>query len=429
MSDAASHKMAHDALARGDPAALSLFDALLTRDRGNARLWLGKAQALELNGDRRGARLVAEQLADQAPGFIAALTYLAALRRAAGEADFAAPFRTAAQRAPHDPNIPAAHVEALAAADLSGQAAEAAAEARARFASEPHFALLEAIHAGAAGEWDRAEAIFARLADTSPQRLLHEARHRLRGRDPLAAEALLAQVLAAEPADIAAWALLGIAWRLADDERAAWLHEQAGLVTLLPLEARPGLLEEAAAHLRRLHTSASLPLGQSLRGGTQTRGILFERPDPLLAELQRAIRAVLEAYRAQLPPGDAAHPLLRHRDAPWRLAGSWSVRLTGGGDHHKAHIHPQGIISSALYLVVPEQAGDEGQREGWLEIGRPPSDLGLDCKPLRTIRPRPGHLALFPSTLYHGTTPWRGTGAENAERITVAFDVTAALAL
>lgn len=426
MGETASPEMAQQALARGDPAALALFDAMLARDRGNARLWLGKAQALELNGDRRGARIVAEQLAGQAPGFIAALTYLAGLRRAAGEADFAAPFRKAAQRAPRDPNIPAAHVEALAAADCSGEAAEVAAEARARFPAEPHFALLEAIHAGAAGEWERAEAIFAGLADTGPQRLLHEARHRLRGRDPQAADALLARVLAAAPGDIAAWALRGIAWQLADDERAAWLHEQAGLVTLLPLEARPGLLEEATAHLRRLHAGASLPLGQSLRGGTQTRGILFERPDPLLAELHAAIRATLEDYRAQLPPADAAHPLLGHRDAPWRLAGSWSVRLTGGGDHHKAHIHPQGIVSSALYLVVPERAGEEARREGWLEIGRPPPDLALDCGPLRAIRPRPGHLALFPSTLYHGTTPWHGTGDEEDERLTVAFDVTAA---
>jgi hypothetical protein len=42
-------------------------------------------------------------------------------------------------------------------------------------------------------------------------------------------------VHATAPGDIADWALRGIAWRLADDERAAWLHEQAGLTPLLPL--------------------------------------------------------------------------------------------------------------------------------------------------------------------------------------------------
>lgn len=422
MSERVSHDTALQALARGDPAALLLFDRLLAGDPGNARLWLGKAQALELAGDRRGARIVAQQVADQAPGFTAALTYLAGLLLAAGEADFPAPFRQAAARAPQDPNIPAAHIEALAAADFSACAAAIAAEARTRFAHEQHFALLEAIHAGAAGEWDRAEAIFAGLADDRPQRLLHEARHRLRGDDPLAADSLLARVLAGDSSDIAAWALRGIAWRLAGDPRAAWLHEQAGLVRLQPLDARTGLIAEAAALLRRLHQVAALPLGQSLRGGTQTRGILFRRNEPVLAELHAAIRASLETYRAQLPPADAAHPLLRHRDAPWRLAGSWSVRLTGGGDHHKAHIHPQGIISSALYIGVPAQALDSGLRQGWLEIGRPPPDLRLTLEPLRVIGPREGHLVLFPSTLYHGTTPFASTAGQPGERLTVAFD-------
>lgn len=101
------------------------------------------------------------------------------------------------------------------------------------------------------------------------------------------------------------------------------------------------------------------------------------------------------------------------------------MRLTGGGDHRKAHIHPQGV-SSALYLVVPERAGEEALRQGWFEIGRPPPDLALDCEPLQAIRPRPGHLALFPSMFYHGTTPWHGTGDEEDERLTVAFDATAA---
>ena len=93
------------------------------------------------------------------------------------------------------------------------------------------------------------------------------------------------------------------------------------------------------------------------------------------------------------------------------------MRLSGGGDYHIAHIHPQGVLSSALYLIVPEDASGE-ERQGWLEIGRPARDLRTDLAPLATIRPEPGYLALFPSTLYHGTTSF-GTG----ERMTVAFDV------
>ena len=81
-------------------------------------------------------------------------------------------FRSALPRrrdqGPQDPNIPAAHVETLAGLDFSGEAAEVAANASKRFPNEPHFSLLEAVNAGAAGEWDRADAIFAKLALNSP---------------------------------------------------------------------------------------------------------------------------------------------------------------------------------------------------------------------------------------------------------------------
>ncbi|OBV10055.1 putative 2OG-Fe(II) oxygenase [Erythrobacter dokdonensis] len=435
MSDTLTYEHAQHLLAQGDAAALDVFDRLLARDPGDARLWLGKAQALEARGDTAGARLIAEQIARQAPGYLDGLTFLSRLRLAAGEADFAAPFRSAAARAPIDPNIPAAHIETLAGIGHAAEAAEVAAEARRRFPNEPHFALLEAIHAGSAGNLARAEAIFATLSDDRPLRHRHEARHRLRGRDPAAAEALLARVLAIDPWDISAWALRGIAWRLADDARADWLHGQPGLVQLRPLMGgREGLVSDAIAELHKLHAASSMPLGQSLRGGTQTRGILFHRSEPVFSELQESIRATLEGYRAELPLRDDTHPLLRHRDTPWQLRGSWSVRLHGGegdvqgqgGDYHTAHIHPQGIVSSALYLVVPEEAGDETLQRGWLELGRPPSDLGLDLEPLMAIRPKKAHLALFPSTLYHGTTPFSSGRGALAERMTVAFDVVAA---
>ena len=419
-SDPAS--TARRALHRGDPAALGLFDKAIESDPGNAQLWLGKARALELNGDTRGARIVARQLAEQAPGFLEAQAFLAELRLAAGEADFASHYSLAAEKHPQDPNIPAAQIETLAGLDYPAQAAEIAAVARSRFPQEPHFALLEAIYAGASGQWDRAEAIYAGLDNFPPQRALHEARHRLRARDWKAANALLGRALRDEPWDIAAWALQEIAWRLAGDARADWLHQQSGLVQLRPLQAREGLVQAAAEQLRVLHRSASMPLGQSLRGGTQTRGLLFDRPEPVLAELHRSIRAALEQYRAELPARDAAHPLLRHRDANWRISASWSVRLSGGGDHHAAHIHPGGIVSSALYLAVPAQAKDARARQGWLELGRPPRDLGLDLAPLVSIEPKEGHLALFPSTVFHGTTAFGEPGA--GERLSVAFDVT-----
>jgi hypothetical protein len=97
-----------------------------------------------------------------------------------------------------------------------------------------------------------------------------------------------------------------------------------------------------------------------------------------------------------------------------RFTGSWSVRLVDGG-FHSNHVHPRGWISSALYLSLPEtMRGDEG----WLSLGEPPAELGLELEPKHMIEPKPGQLVLFPSWMFHGTRPF-----PKGERLTVAFDV------
>lgn len=412
----ALHGRARTALDRGEDDALERFNAALAVNAADADLWLGKAQALDAAGEPVEARRIAEQLVAQAPQWLDALKFLAQLRLAAGEANFADHYADAAARAPQDPSIPAAHAAVLAGLDYTKLATDVAAAASERFPQSPRFALLEAIYAGEAGDNARAEAIWLRLADDTPERRIHEARHRIRRGELDRAEQLLTSVLEQSTMVHSAYALLGLIWRLTGDGRAEWLHGQEGLVRLLPLR-EAGVLPRAIARLHELHDHSPLPLGQSLRGGTQTRHILFHRHEAVFGELQRAILATLDDYRDGLPPADSTHPLLRHRDDPWRLAGSWSVRLHGGGDYHTSHIHPEGMLSSALYLIVPEDAHGDGQR-GWLEIGRPPPDLRLDLGPLQTIRPAEAHLALFPSTLYHGTRPFG-----DAQRMTVAFDV------
>lgn len=405
------------AIARGEAEAENRFDAALAFNPGEPDLWLGKAQALDLAGRSDAARQIMKQVTAQAPGWLEGLKFLAQLKLAAGESDFAGHYHEAAKRHPLDPNIPYAHTETLAGLDCVEEAVAIAAEARIRFPEQPGFALLEAVYSGLAGDDPRAEAIFADLALDTPQRWMQEARHRIRTGEFERVERLLERALADDPWSVAGWALRGLVWRLSDNPRAEWLHGQEGLVQSLPLQADDELTGRIVAQLRELHANSPPPLGQSVRGGTQTRGILFDRVEPVLAELRAAVLATIAQYQAGLPAVDDAHPLLRHANAPLQLAGSWSVRLTGRGDYHTAHIHPQGILSSALYLIVPEDARSE-ERRGWLEIGRPPTDLRRDLAPLATIRPDPGHLALFPSTLYHGTTPL-GLG----ERMNVAFDV------
>ena len=75
-----------------------------------------------------------------------------------------------------------------------------------------------------------------------------------------------------------------------------------------------------------------------------------------------------------------------------------------------------GWFSSALYIVLPPDLGRE--QAGWLTLGEPPPELGLGLAPARLIEPKPGRLALFPSTMWHGTKPFA-----EGERMTVAFDV------
>jgi hypothetical protein len=76
-----------------------------------------------------------------------------------------------------------------------------------------------------------------------------------------------------------------------------------------------------------------------------------------------------------------------------------------------------GWLSSALYIALPPDLGG-ADHAGWLTLGEPQAELGIDLPPRRVIEPKPGRLALFPSWMWHGTRPF-GQG----ERITVAFDV------
>jgi hypothetical protein len=145
---------------------------------------------------------------------------------------------------------------------------------------------------------------------------------------------------------------------------------------------------------------------------------LLSRLEPEIRSLRAAIvETVHEHIRAQ-PPVDPSHPVLRHRrDAPVRIAGSWSVRLTDAG-FHTNHIHPQGWFSSALYVALPDQDQRGAPPAGWLSLGVPQKELGLDLPPIRDVEPKPGRLVLFPSIMWHGTHPF-GSG----ERLTCAFDV------
>jgi len=214
------------------------------------------------------------------------------------------------------------------------------------------------------------------------------------------------------------WGYASTAWRLADDPRSKWLEGDSRLVSFTDISDLLPPIETLATTLRGLHNAKGEYLDQSVRGGTQTDGPLFCRIDPVIRQLRQAIVTAVERHVAQMPPHDPQHPTLRQpRDRRIRFSGSWSVRLRSGG-HHSNHVHPQGWISSALYIALPPKDPGEPEDSGWLTLGRPDELLGIDLAPWRKIEPKAGHLALFPSDMWHGTVPFK-----EGERLTVAFDV------
>jgi tetratricopeptide (TPR) repeat protein len=287
---------------------------------------------------------------------------------------------------------------------------------RALFAGDRDFALLELNFANHAGLTERAAQIVDRL-DNRPDAALARGQHQLQIGDAEKAARLLEAVVRAEPDNLSAWALLELAWRITGDSRHAWLIGEPSLYGTTDLGLSSSELDDIASTLRTLHRTCSQPIGQSVRGGTQTAGQLFQRTEPHIVLLTDALAQGIRRFVGQLPATDPRHPLLKHRDMGLAFGPSWSVRFTGGG-YHAAHFHPNGILSSACYIRVPETVTHDTERSGWLEIGRPPPELKIDVPPLATIEPKPGRLVLFPSFLFHGTRPFTG-----GERMSVAFDL------
>lgn len=213
------------------------------------------------------------------------------------------------------------------------------------------------------------------------------------------------------PQDQSGWALLGTALRLLEDEREHWLCDYERLVMPIDLGIDSGL----KVVLEARHQTQAHPADQSLRGGTQTRGNLFHSTDPAIMGLARDIARAVEARLAALP-ADPSHPFLARNTGQIDFVGAWSVRLKSEG-FHISHIHPAGWLSSALYVSLPESV-KAGTGEGALAFGVPDAALGLDLAPRRTVQPTEGQLVIFPSYLWHGTTPF----VSEAPRLTLAFD-------
>lgn len=396
---------------RGGPRAPELLARARERNPSDRSLVLAEAEARLSAGDDGWRDVLGRALAADpvwAEGHVALAKFAV---ETADPAPFAA-FDKALALHPAERTLWEARV-GLARRVEPESVAGLAAEARISAGANP---TLDWLEADALLETDDPKAALALLENAAgPEAAIVRARLHLRLGDPLAASDAVGPLIDADPANQLAWALAATAWRALADPRAAWLLDRPGLWGRFDLDLDADALAGIAAHLRSLHTLQRAPADQSLRGGTQTHGTLFLRTAPEITTLRRAITSAIDGYLAALPPPITGHPLLSARRSNWRFTGSWSVRLSGGG-FHVAHVHPQGWISSACYLALPEAMGDG--HAGWLALGEPPAELRLELPPVALIEPRPGTLALFPSFLWHGTRPFAA-----GERLTAAFDV------
>jgi len=414
-------------VASGTPErAISTYDRAERAGLTRPELYDNRAAARIEMGDIEGARREYDMLVARTPGYAPGHRARARLYWEYGlSGDPFASYHALATAYPGDRAVWVAWLSALASFRQYEALVATADEARQAVGNDPGIAYLEAIARSETGDAARASDMFEglrKLFDQDPEFACAYARHALRTGDARLADQLCEMALAQNTYDQLAWAYRGLAWRMLGDPRESWLVDYDTMVATVQVAPRgenitPEMFAREIAHeLRALHSSQVHPADQSLRGGTQTAGALFERSGAWIARIRSAAHEATESFVNSLPQDDR-HPFLRRVADRFRFVGSWSVRLKSSG-YHIAHIHPQGWISSAFYFHVPPTEG--GDRDaGALALGLPPAELELGLPARKIVRPEPGMLCLFPSMVWHGTIPFAG----DEDRLTAAFDI------
>jgi hypothetical protein len=400
----------------GHPAA-DLFGQAALLDPANREALRNRALALVSEGAANQARAMLEAELAARPDWLDGHKVLATLKWTHGaRGHFADHYAPACRALPDRLDLWIAWFRMVAQARDWTAAAAVLDEAERHHAGSP--ALLACRLFVAVESHDDA-AVPALLANTAHIRgdvtSLCRVRHALRSGDFRSAEAE-ALALVGGPSAPLYWPYLSLAWRLLGDERWLWLDRPDDLIQAINSGMSANELEQLADLLRSLHTAQAPYIEQSVRGGTQTDRSVLLRHEAPLQRLKARMLEMVAGHVATLSDADPAHPLLgAPRQGPYLIEGSWSVRLERQG-YNVPHTHAMGWLSSAFYVSLPERMGAEPA--GHIELGAPPPELGLPLSAYRTIRPEPGHLALFPSTTWHGTVPF-----DDGERLVIAFDV------
>ena len=166
-------------------------------------------------------------------------------------------------------------------------------------------------------------------------------------------------------------------------------------------------------YLGTLHVSHKQPLDQSVQGGTQTMGVLFDDLHKLVNDFKNSLQESVTDYLSSLCY-DSEHPFLSRLGDNFRFSGSWSVKLKKSG-HHNNHVHPFGWLSCCSYISLP----DSIENEGCIKFGETSLKLGEKEETARFIQPEVGKCVFFPSYFWHGTVPF----SSDSSRVTIPCDI------
>ena len=350
---------------------------------------------------------------------------LARIRYMRGDDEFADALRQAVAEYPGIAQLRVACSQVLRGAGLLEDAMSLLAEVSKQTQQDPRLlaetsALLQDL-----GKYEAALGLARRAAEAAPDdprldELVIQALLSLgRGADAMP---LIEKARSRAPLDQSYIALEATASRLIGDPRYEQLYDYERLVRRFELSVPPGWSSIAEFHkdlvpvLYDRHQFVAPPLDQSLRSGTQTPGGLTGDPSPVIRAFLEAIQAPIRDY-CRMMGNDPVHPLSARNTGRTRISGCWSVLLREEG-FHVNHVHSEGWISSAYYVEVPEEVRDREAQSGWIKFGEPKFFVP-GAVPEMTVQPAEGTLVLFPSYMWHGTTPIHG----DQPRMTIAFDV------
>lgn len=221
-------------------------------------------------------------------------------------------------------------------------------------------------------------------------------------------------------------ALKATAMRAAGDPEYQRYYDYDRLTAQIEIAAPPGFASVDAFNaalldaIAPLHRTKQRPIDQTLFGGTQSPGRLWNENHPVIQLFAETMLAEARRFVARLPD-EAGHPFLARKSPQLECAGAWSVMLSSGGGHVD-HIHPAGWISASYYVSSPPEifAGD---RAGFLRLGAT-GVPGFTLPAERYFPPRAGSVVFFPSYIWHGVEPFEAS----APRVTAPFDLAPAAA-